>query len=452
MTRQIDFTQGKLTKQLILFSLPLVMGELLQNLYNSVDAMVVGNFVSDTALAAVSVCETLSNLLVGFFNGMSVGVIIMVSRAFGRKQEKQLRRVIRVTFTFSAILGVVLSILGIFCTEFLIQLSEVPANVYAEAVTYLRIYLAGLMFTVVYNISAGILRATGDSATPVLILVFTCCINTVLDIFFVVVFQLGVAGVSIATVIAQFISVIIMYRIISRKNGVGCFSVQELLHYGKGPILELLNLGIPSGLQNSLITFSNLFIWRYINQFDYVATAGIGIAQRLDKFISMPCKAFGTTVTTCVSQNIGAKNYERARAGVRSCLILSVSVITVLEILVLTFNRQCVSLFNDNPEVIEIGMAMVRTILPLYILFALREIIYGILRGHGYTKVTTVLSIVGMVGIRQLFLAISMAIQPVITNIYWCYPVAWGSTMLLIYVYYRIVRRRPDWEAEAEPA
>ncbi len=216
--------------------------------------------------------------------------------------------------------------------------------------------------------------------------------------------------------------------------------------------MELLNLGIPSGLQNSLITFSNLFIWRYINQFDYVATAGIGIAQRLDKFISMPCKAFGTTVTTCVSQNIGAKNYERARVGVRSCLILSVSMIAVLEVLVLTFNRQCVSLFNDNPEVIEIGMAMVRTILPLYILFALREILYGILRGHGYTKVTTVLSIVGMVGIRQLFLAISMAIEPVITNIYWCYPVAWGSTMLLIYVYYRIVRHRPNWEAEAEPA
>ena len=143
MARQIDFTRGKLTKQLILFSLPLVMGELLQNLYNSVDAMVVGNFVGDTALAAVSVCETLSNLLVGFFNGMSVGVIIMVSRAFGRKQEEQLRRGIRVTFTFSAILGVVLSILGIFCTEFLIQLSEVPENTYAEAVTYLRIYLAG---------------------------------------------------------------------------------------------------------------------------------------------------------------------------------------------------------------------------------------------------------------------------------------------------------------------
>ena len=175
MARQIDFTRGKLTKQLILFSLPLVMGELLQNLYNSVDAMVVGNFVGDTALAAVSVCETLSNLLVGFFNGMSVGVIIMVSRAFGRKQEEQLRRGIRVTFTFSAILGVVLSILGIFCTEFLIQLSEVPENTYAEAVTYLRIYLAGLMFTVVYNISAGILRATGDSTTPVLTLLFTCC-------------------------------------------------------------------------------------------------------------------------------------------------------------------------------------------------------------------------------------------------------------------------------------
>lgn len=448
MARQIDFTQGKLTKQLILFSLPLVMGELLQNLYNSVDAIVVGNFVGDTALAAVSVCETLSNLLVGFFNGMSIGVIILVSRIFGRKQEDHLRQVIRVIFTFSVILGVILSGMGIFCTEFLVQLSEVPASIYVESVTYLRIYLAGLVFTVIYNICAGILRATGDSITPVLILLLTCCINIILNIFFVVVFRWGVAGVGIATVIAQLISVIIAYHRISKKNSMRCFSVSAMVQFGKDTILELLNLGIPSGLQNSLITLSNLFIWRYVNQFDYVATAGIGIAQRLDKFISMPCKAFGTTVTTCVSQNIGAKNYARARAGVHRCLILSVSVITVLEVLVLTFNQQCVSLFNDNPEIIEIGKSMVGTILPLYILFALREILYGVLRGHGYTKVTTILSLVGMIGVRQLFLAISMAIRPAITNIYWCYPVAWGSTLLLVYVYYCLVRRRLDWEPE----
>ena len=446
MTRKIDFTRGNLMQQLILFSIPLVLGELLQNFYNSVDAMVVGNFVSDTALAAVSVCETLSNLLVGFFNGMSIGSIVVISRAFGSKKGNLLQQTIRISFTFSTLLGIALSILGICNTELLIHLVDVPENVYAEAVIYLRIYLAGLMFTVIYNVSAGILRATGDSGTPVLILLFTCCINALLDLLFVVKLELGVAGVSLATVISQFLSVTIMYQKISRQCGAGCFSLRETVFFGKKTILELLNIGVPSGLQNSLITFSNLFIWRYINQFDYVATAGIGIAQRLDKFIAMPCKAFGTTVTTCVSQNMGAGKPERANVGVRRCLILSTAVTITLEIVVLFFSWQCVSLFNDNQAVVLIGTSMIQTILPFYILFAIREILYGILRGHGYTRVTTVLSLVGMIGFRQIFLAVSMKIHPVITNIYWCYPIAWGSTMLLIYCYYRFVKSRPSWD------
>ncbi|MGN0983625.1 MAG: MATE family efflux transporter [Gemmiger sp.] len=450
MTKQIDFTTGSLTKQLILFSFPLVLGELLQNLYNSVDALVVGNFVGDTALAAISVCSTLSSLLVSFFNGMSIGAIVIVSRVFGGKQQDLLRRYIQVTFTFSALLGVTLSILGICSTEFFIQLSDAPPDVYQEAVTYLRIYLAGLMFTVIYNVSAGILRAVGDYRAPFLILFLTCCVNIVLDLVFVAGFRLGVAGVSFATVISQFVSVVAVYLRLCRLSRARCFSLGQTVRYGRDIVPELLNIGMPSGLQGSLVSFSNLFIWRYVNQFGSAATAGIGVAQRLDKFIAMPCKAFGTTATTCVSQNIGAKNYERGRAGVRRCLLLSVSVVTVLEIVVLVFSRQCVALFNSSPEIVEIGAAMMRTILPMYIFFALREILYGVLRGHGYTQITTVLSLVGMVGIRQLFLAVSMSIRPAITNIYWCYPIAWGSTMLLIFLYYLIVRRRPDWEDPGE--
>lgn len=449
MTKQIDFTQGSLTKQLILFSVPLVMGELLQNLYNTVDAIVVGNFVSDTALAAISVCSTLSNLLIGFFNGMSIGAIVIVSRVFGSKQEDLLRRYIRVTFTFSAILGVFLSVTGICGTEFLLRLSAVPDDAYGEAVIYLRIYLAGIMFTVIYNVSAGILRAIGDFSTPFMILLLTCCINIVRDVLFVAVLHLGVAGVSVATVISQFISAVVVYMKISRQSRAPCFSVGETLHYGKKIVSELLSIGMPSGLQSSLVSFSNLFVWRYVNQFSSVATAGIGVAQRLDKFIAMPCKAFGTTVTTCVSQNIGAKNYERARGSVRTCIGLSLSVTIALELVVLLFSRQCVGLFNDNPEVVAIGAAMMRTILPMYVVFALREILYGVLRGHGYTHVTTILSLIGMVGVRQLFLAVSMAVNPTITNIYWCYPIAWGSTLVLIYGYYLVVKHRPDWEKEA---
>ena len=446
MKKRIDFTQGSLTTQLILFSFPLVMGELLQNLYNSVDAFVVGNFVSDTALGAISVCATLSTLLVGFFNGMSIGAIILISRAYGSRQTELLQRYIRVIFTFSAVLGAALSVAGVLGTEFLVRLSGPPDDVYAEAVTYLRIYLAGLVFTVVYNVSAGVLRAVGDSNAPFWILVFTCCVNAALDLLFVAGFDMGVAGVSFATVFSQFTSVVIVSWRISKQTNTSCFSFREIGSHGKEIILELLRVGMPSGLQNSLVSFSNLFVWRYVNQFGSAATAGVGVAQRLDKFIAMPCKAFGTTLTTCISQNIGAGNYERVHSSIRKCTALSVGVIAILELLALLFAPECVSLFNDTPEVIAIGTAMVRTILPLYIIFALREILYGILRGHGYTYVTTILSLIGMIGIRQLFLAVSMAVHPSITNIYWCYPIAWGSTLLLIYIYYRIVKRRPEWE------
>lgn len=445
MTKQIDFTQGSLTKQLILFSFPLVMGELLQNLYNSVDAFVVGNFISDTALAAISVCSTLSNLLVGFFNGMSIGAIVVVSRVFGSKQKELLERYICVTFTFSAILGVVLSVIGIFSTEFFIHLSDVPDNVYTQAVTYLRIYLAGVMFTVTYNVSAGILRAVGDFRTPFLVLVTTCVINIVLDLLFVTGFHLGVAGVSFATVVAQFISVALIYVKISRSLHTGCLSLHETVHHGQKIIFELLRIGMPSGLQNSLVSFSNLFIWRYVNRFGYTAAAGVGVAQRLDKFVSLPCKAFGTTVTTCVSQNLGAKNDKRAHEGIRKCTLLSLSVIIVLEGVVFFFSKECTALFNSNPQVISIGSAMLRTILPFYGFFAVREILYGVLRGHGRTHITTILSLVGMVGIRQIYLAVSMSRFPSLTNIYWCYPIAWVSTCLLIYIYYQIAKRNPSW-------
>lgn len=308
--------------------------------------------------------------------------------------------------------------------------------------------MAGLIFTVIYNVSAGILRAIGDYRAPFVILLITCCINIVLDLLFVAGFRLGVAGVSLATVVSQLISVLLAYIRIGRKNQVSCLSLRETLH-GGGPIIaEILKIGMPSGLQNSLVAFSNLFVWRYVNRFGYAATAGVGIAMRLDKFVSMPCKAFGTTITTCIGQNIGAGSYERIHSAVKKCMVLSLSVITGLELLILMFTDQCAALFNSNPEVVAIAAAMLRVITPLYGFFAVREILYGILRGHGYTNTTTALSLVGMVGIRQLFLVVSMAISPTIINIYWCYPIAWGSTTVLIYLYYQIVKRRPAWEHE----
>jgi len=439
-TKQTDFTKGNIVLQMIAFSIPILLGEMFQNLYNSVDSLVVGNFVGKNALAAVSVCATLVNLIVGFFNGMSIGSSVVVSRAFGGRNEEKLNRSMRVAFSFSVVLGVVLSVCGIFLTPFLVRLSDAPAEVYPDAVSYLRIYLAGIMFTVIYNISAGILRAVGDSRTPFKILVFTSCINIVLDLVFVVVIPLGVAGVGVATIFAQFVSVAMAYKKLKTMNPQFCLNVREAFK-NRDIIMEVTGIGMPSGLQGALISFSNLFVWRYVNGFGATAAAGIGIAQRLDKFIVLPCKAFGLTVTTFVSQNMGAGNKERAKKGGWRCLLLSIVVTNSIGFVVYCFADMSVALFNSDPEVIAYGSAMMHYIIPLYTLMAVREIYLGILRGYGNTKVPMVLSLIGMVVVRQIYLAISMRVAPSIENIYFCYPMAWGVTAALVFIYYQIVKK-----------
>ncbi len=445
MGHRTDFTTGNITTQLIAFSIPLVFGELLQNLYHSVDAWVVGNMVSDTALGAVSVCATLVNLVVGFFNGMSVGTTVIIARIFGEKNDEKLIRSVQITFTFSAMLGAALSVVGLWGTKFLIGLSSVPADIYAEAVTYLRIYMAGLIFSVIYNNGAGILRAIGDTKTPFIILSISGAVNVILDIAFVAVFHLGVAGVGYATVIAQFVSVAIVYRLIKHKYQANCLVFWKSLRDRWTIIREVVEIGIPSGMQGALIAFSNLFIWRYVNQFGAAATAGIGIAQRLDKFVGLPCKSLGITATTFVSQNLGAGKDTRIREGIKRCFALSLTVTLALELVVYSFAEECVSLFNDNPEIISIGVDMIRVIIPLYFLMAVREVLLGVLRGHGYTRVALILTLLGMIGVRQLYLWAAMAQNADITNIYMCYPLAWGSATLLLLVYYLFVKRN-FWE------
>jgi len=439
--RIIDFTEGSIIQKLILFAVPIVLGELFQNLYNSVDALIVGNYVGKYALAAVSVCDVISRLLVGFFNGMSVGVSVVVSQVFGGHRQQDVSRAMRVSFSFGAVLGVSLSVAGILIAPMLLDLTGPKPEVYAEAIVYLRIYLAGLMFTVIYNIGAGILRAIGDSGSPFRILLISCLSNIILDLLFVVGLRMGVAGVAFATVLSQGISVFLIYYRLARADTGFCLTFSELRQNGT-LIRDIVNIGMPSGLQGSLISISNMFVWRYINGFDAAASAGIGIAQRLDKFVGLPCKAIGQTMTTFVSQNVGARNSNRIRVGIKCCLGLGLCVTAVLGTIVYGFAEQCVALFNSEADVIVVGVAMMRTIIPLYFFMTIREVYLGVLRGHGIARVPMFLSLAGMVVIRQIFLAVSMQINYSVTNIYYCYPIAWGATAIMIFGYYRIKSRQ----------
>ena len=445
----IDFSRGSIVKSIVLFSLPIVAGELLQNLYNSVDALVVGNLVGDGALAAVTVSGTISNMIVNFFNGMSVGANVVVSRTFGEGDRAALNRRVQAVFTFSALLGVALSVLGILFTPQLLGLAGTQSGYYADALTYLRIYLAGLMFTAIYNNGAGILRAVGDSGTPFRILALTCAVNILLDLAFVAVIPLGVAGVGIATVLSQALSVVLIYRAINRTQGVRCFDLNELRRSWHETIPAVLRIGMAAGMQSALIGFSNIFVVRYMNLFDTASVAGIGIAQRLDKFIALPAKSFGITMTTFVSQNLGAGQYGRLREGRRKCLLVAVGTTLALSAAVYAFSAQCVALFNPNEAVVAVGVAMMRMLLPCFWVMAVREVYLGVLRGNGKNGVPMVLSLAGMVGFRQLFLAVMMRGGPKIEYIYVCYPLAWLVTTALLIGYYLLVRKQLGTQLDA---
>lgn len=443
LQKKIDFTQGNIVGAIVAFSMPIVLGELLQNLYNSVDAIVVGNLVGKTALAAVTVGGVISNMVIMFFNGMSVGANVTISKAYGRGNGEELKRKVRVALTFSLLLGVAFSLLGILFTPQLLRLAGTQAEYFAEALTYLRIYLAGLMFTVIYNNAAGILRAVGDSRTPFLILALACGVNIVLDIAFTGALRLGVTGVALATVCSQALSTVLAYRAIERGQGTRCIDFGELFRAGGETVREILGVGMAAGLQSALIGLSNIFVTRYMNLFDTASVAGIGIAQRIDRFVILPAKSFGITMTTFVSQNLGAGQSERVGEGTRKCLLTALGVTLTFSALVYVFARECVMLFNPETEVVAVGVAMVRVLGLMFWVMAVREVLLGYLRGYGKSFWPMVLSLIGMIGVRQAYLALTLhTAQPDIEHIYRCYPIGWAATTLLLLIYYLAVRKR----------
>ena len=442
MKKYVDFTQGNIVRAIILFSIPLIMGELLQNLYNSVDALVVGNLIDQHALAAVTVCGMIANMVINFFNGMSVGSNIVVAKASGRGDADRLCKAICAAFSCAVVLGLLLALLSVITAPRLLQLAGAQPNYFKDALTYLRVYLAGVMFTVIYNNAAGILRAIGRSDIPFRILLIACCLNIVLDILLTGVMRLGILGVGIATVLSQGVSAMLVYHAINRAIRQPCFNLRIMYEEGGSVISEMLRVGTAAGIQSVLIGFSNIFVTRYMNSFSTEAVAGIGIAQRLDRFVILPAKSFGITMTTYVGQNLGAGQYQRIRQGTKSCTAIALGITIGLSTVIFAFTEQCVSLFSSVSEVTDVGKNMLRVMAPLFWVMALREILLGTLRGCGRNFFPTMLSLIGMVGIRQVFLAVTMHWKFTVENIYYCYPVAWIATLLLLVIYYLTVRKR----------
>jgi len=436
-----NLTTGNITKQILLFAIPIFVGQLFQTLYNSVDAIVVGNAVGTTALAAVSASADISHLLVGFFTGLSTGAGVLFARSFGAGDHKKLHNAIHTTITFSLILGTLIAALGIICSPLLLRIVDCPADVYEEALLYLRVYLIGVLFTALYNVGAGVLRAVGDSRNPLYFLVISSVTNIVLDVLLVVVLPLGVIGAALATVISQFVSVFLVVRKMLRTTDVYRLILRDL-HIDRKLLFEVLDLGIPAAIQASLISISNLFVTRYINSFGSAAMAGIGAAKKIDRFAGMVAQSLGLATSTFVGQNVGAKRFDRAFQGIRICLLSAFLYVAVVGTLIYYNAETLTRVFTNDQEAISFGVAMITTMIPLYFFQACNQIFANAVRGFGKSRVVMFCSIGGMIVCRQIFLAITMHIDWNVRNIYYGYPLGWACAAIAVFVYYLFAIRR----------
>ncbi|MBQ0025988.1 MAG: MATE family efflux transporter [Lachnospiraceae bacterium] len=440
MFKNIDFRTGRPLKDLILFAIPLALGQFLQILYNTVDSLVVGNFCGDAELAAVGVCATSSNVIIGFFTGLSIGAGVVVAKNFGMGDFQRLKDSIQAITTFGVLLGILTIGIGLVFAKPLLDVSGARPDYYDKAYTYLMICMGGVVFTCSYNISAGIIRAIGNSAATLKILAISGVVNVCLDLLFTGAFGWGVAGVAIATVIAQAVSMFCGIIFLHRYLKAPSISITTMWKKGAKSIKESLSVGVAAGIQVSVVAFSNTFIFRYVNMFDTTAVSGFGIGSKLDSYISIPLDSFGAAVTTGVGQNIGAGKYERIKPIIYDVLILETASCMIFGSLMLIFAKQLVGMFSSNPDVISAGTAMLRILIPLYWTNAGRCTFAGALRAYGKTVWPSVSALLSMVVVRQIFLAIVMT-NPKIDYVFWCYPVGWIASSLFIMIYFALVRK-----------
>ena len=432
----VDMTQGSITKHLINFSLPLLLGNLFQQLYNMVDTWVVGNYVSNEAFSAVGTVGPVINTLIGFFLGLSSGAGVVISQYYGAGREEKVRQAVHTALMLTLVLGVVFTAAGIAMTPLMLQLMKTPAEVAPEQAAYLRIYFAGVMGLLLYNMGSGILRAVGDSRRPFYFLVVSAVLNTVLDLLFVIKFHMGVEGVAYATIIAQAVSALLTLWVLMRAEG-GIRLELRALRLTWSVLRQIVAVGIPAALQMAITAFSNVFVQSYINYFGPDCMSGWTAYTKVDQLVILPVQSISMANTTFVGQNLGVGDTPRAKKGVRISLWLSVAVTAVLLIPVLLFAPDLTAFFNSKAEVVSYGALLLRLLSPFYFFFCINQIYAGALRGAGNSQMPMWIMLGSFVVFRQIYLYImANFISNEIIPIALSYPAGWFVCSVATLLYY----------------
>ena len=427
-------TEGNIIREIIVFSIPLLIGNLFQQLYNTVDSIVVGNFIGKEALAAVGSSNSLINLIVGLFVGISTGASVVISQYYGAKNKENIHKAVHTAMAVTLIGGVILIALGVLLSPTILQLMGTPEEVMKESVVYLRIFFWGSLFSAIYNMGAGILRGVGDSRRPLYFLCISSVVNIVLDLLFVVVFHMGVAGVAYATITAQGVSALLVLLTLTRDDDIYKLTWKDIKIHGR-LLRQILTMGIPSGLQSAIISFSNVIVQSNINAFGADAIAGFSSYIKIDGFVMLPIMSFGMAAMTFTGQNLGAKKYDRVKKGAWKTLLLSVGYTLTATVLVLCFASQLLRIFSQDPVVNSYGRQVMYINMPAYILLAITQVLAGVFRGAGRSISAMVMMVSNMVGVRLLWIWIAGAIVPSFTTVMLGYGVSWATAALTTGLY-----------------
>ena len=431
-----DMTEGSIPKLLIAFAIPLLLGNIFQQFYNMVDSWVVGNYVSNEAFSAVGTVGPIINMLIGFFMGLSSGAGVVISQFFGAQKDDRVQDTVHTAIAMTIIMAVVITIAGILLIPILLGFMNTPAEVYPEAKKYLTIIFSGVSGLMFYNIGASTLQAIGDSKRPFYFLATAAILNIIGDLVFVLVFHMGVEGVAYATIIAQAVSAILIIRtLMHTKFCVHLYPKKIRLH--TDILVRIIRVGIPAALQMAIISFSNIFVQSYINQFGADVMSGWTAYSKIDALMLLPMQSIGLATTTFVGQNTGVGKTDRVKKGVRTAFMMSLIATVIPMIPVMIFAPQLVMFFNRKPEVVEYGTLILRWISPFYALTCSSNVQSAALRGTGDTKAPMVIMIFSFVLFRQLYLFVmSHYISNTFLPIAMGYPAGWMLCTILTAVYY----------------
>ncbi len=433
-SKNTSLTEGSIAKKIIGFAIPLFLGNLFQQMYNMADSLIVGNFLGDDSLAAVTSTGSLTFLLVGFFNGTAMGAGVVIARYFGARDYEKVKKAVHTDIAFGLIAGLLMTLVGVCFTPTILQWMGTPADVLPKSVLYLRVYFTGSLAVIMYNICMGILHAIGDSKHPLYYLIFSSVVNIVLDLVFCGVFKLGVQYAALATVISQFLSVILCMGRLMGVQDVYQVHIKKIC-LDRDMLRQIVTLGLPSGVQNSIISLANMVVQSNINAFGTAAMAGCGSYSKIEGFGFLPITCFTMALTTFVGQNIGAKKYDRVKKGTAFGIICTLICAEFVGIMIYHFGPQVIGLFGGEAESIAYGVLQAKTVTLFYFLLAFSHAAAAIMRGAGKSTVPMYVMMVSWCIIRITYITVITKIFDNIQFVFMAYPITWTISSVIFLVY-----------------